>query len=74
MEAERWRKIQQVYHSAIEQEADSRAAFVATACAGDEEMRQEVESLLAHSETSDDFLEKPAMQVAAKQHARDGAK
>jgi hypothetical protein len=37
-------------------------------------MRQEVESLLAHSETSDAFLEKPAMHLAAKQHARDEAK
>jgi len=74
MEAERWLKIQQVYHSALQQEPDSRAAFVATACGGDEELRQEVESLLAHSGTSDAFLEKPAMHIAAKQHARDEAK
>jgi serine/threonine protein kinase/Flp pilus assembly protein TadD len=74
MEAERWQKIQQVYHSAIELEPDARAAFVTTACRGDQEMRQEVESLLAHSQTSDAFLEKPAMHVAAKQHARDQAK
>ena len=74
MEAERWRKIQQVYHSALEQDADSRAAIIAEACGGDEELRQEVESLLAHSEASDAFLEMPAMHVAAKQHARDEAK
>jgi eukaryotic-like serine/threonine-protein kinase len=64
-----------VYHSALEQEADSRAAFVAMACGGDdEEVRQEVESLLAHRETSEAFLETPAMHVAAKQQARDEAK
>jgi serine/threonine protein kinase len=74
MEAERWRKVQQVYHSALEQQADSRAAFIATACGGDEEMRQEVESLLAHSDASDAFLERPAMHIAAKQQARDEAK
>ncbi len=73
MEAERWRKIQQVYHSALDQVGDSRAAFVAAECGGDEGLRQEVESLLAHSETSDAFLEMPAMHVAAKQHARDEA-
>jgi hypothetical protein len=61
MEAERWQKIQQLYHSALEQEADSRETFIATACGDDEELRQEVESLLAQSETSAAFLEKPAM-------------
>jgi serine/threonine protein kinase/Flp pilus assembly protein TadD len=74
MEAERWGKIQRVYHSALEQEADSRATFIAAACEGDEELRQEVESLLAQSETSDAFLEKPAMHIAARQQARDDAK
>jgi eukaryotic-like serine/threonine-protein kinase len=74
MEADRWRKIQQVYHTAREQEADSRAIFIATACGGDEELRQEVESLLAQSETCDAFLEKPAMHIAATQQARDQAK
>ncbi len=74
MEAERWRKVQQVYHTAREKGADSRAIFIATACGGDEELRQEVESLLAQSETCDAFLEKPAMHIAATQQARDQAK
>jgi len=74
MEAERWRKIQQVYHSALDQQADSRAAFIATACGGDDGLRREVESLLAHSETSEAFLEMPAMHLAAKQHAKDETK
>src|ERR1035441_3325118 len=74
MEAERWRQIQQVYHSALDQEADSRPAFIAKAGGGGGGLRQAVESLLAHSETTDAFLEMPAMHVAAKQHARDEAK
>ena len=74
MEPERWRKVQQVYHTAREQQADSRATFIATACGDDEELRQEVESLLAQSETCGAFLEKPAMHIAARQQARDEAK
>src|SRR5580698_3708367 len=74
MEPERWRKVQQVYHTAREQQADSRATFIATACGGDEELRQEVESLLAQSETCGAFLERPAMHLAARQQARDEAK
>ena len=50
MEPERWRKIEFVYHSALEREVSGRAAFVAHACGGDEALRGEVESLLAQSE------------------------
>jgi tetratricopeptide (TPR) repeat protein len=71
MPSERWIQVERLYHLALEQEADSRAGFIATACGGDEELRQEVESLLAHGDTSDAFLETPAVQVAAKQSARD---
>ena len=73
MPSERWLQVERLYHLALEQEADSRAAFISTACAGDEGLRQEVESLLAQGDTSDAFLETPAMHVAAQQSARDEA-
>jgi len=71
MPSERWLQIERLYHLALEQQADSRAAFVVTACGGDEGLRQEVESLLAHGDDSDAFLEMPAVQVAAKARAQD---
>ena len=37
MDAERWRKIEQLYHAALECEARDRPAFLEKACAGDEE-------------------------------------
>ena len=66
MEPERWRKIEQLYHSALEREVNGRAAFIEQACGEDESLRAEVESLLAQSEGTDDFLEAPAVDVAAR--------
>jgi Tol biopolymer transport system component len=72
MTSERLRQIEQLYHRALEQETDSRAAFVAEACGDDEELRQEVESLLAESR-DDAFLETPIVQAAAKARAHNEA-
>ena len=62
---ERWRKIERLYHSALEQEQSQRADFIKQACAGDESLQHEVESLLA-AEIEESFLEAPALEVAAK--------
>jgi len=43
-----------------------RAAFVEQACDGDESLRQEVESLLAQARDTENFLEAPALDVAAR--------
>jgi serine/threonine-protein kinase len=61
----RWRKIEQLYHSALEQAESLRAAFVEQACGGDEPLRREVESLLAQAQGTESFLEAPALEVAA---------
>ena len=37
MTPERYQKIGELYHAALEQHAERRAAFVREACAGDEE-------------------------------------
>lgn len=44
---ERWRRIESLLDAALEREASERAAFLKKACAGDEELYAEVESLLA---------------------------
>jgi hypothetical protein len=66
VESERWQKVDRLYHSALAVEQSQRASFLEQACAGDQSLKQEVESLLAESEGGDSFLEAPAMQVAAK--------
>ena len=71
MEADRWQKIERLYHSALELEEGQRAAFLDRACGGDELLRREVASLVAQSAGADDFLEAPAMEVAARVLAAD---
>ena len=39
-------QVAQIYLAAVERDAAGRAAFVCEACAGDEGLRREVESLL----------------------------
>jgi len=48
---EQWEKIKEIVGVALERNASQRTAFVEEACAGDEKLRAEVESLLsAHAE------------------------
>jgi hypothetical protein len=49
MKPERWKQIDQLLDSALRQEVCQRAAFLEKACAGDEELRREVESQLTRS-------------------------
>ncbi len=46
MSTARWEQIKQVFNAAMEKPAAERAAFVDTACAGDAELRSEVDSLM----------------------------
>src|SRR6516162_5219866 len=66
MTSERWQRIEELYHSAREREGNQRAAFLKEACAGDDALRREVESLLAQDKGVEKFLESPALEVAAK--------
>ena len=68
---ERWRQIERIYHAALEREKSARPAFLAQACAKDEDLRREVESLLAHDEPAEDFLKTPAIEQAAEALAKE---
>jgi serine/threonine protein kinase len=46
--------------------ASDRAAFLREACAGEEALRQEVESLLRYAHAGDQFLERPALEEVAR--------
>ena len=56
MTAERWRHIELVYHAALEREPRARASYIAEACGTDEDLRKEVESLLAKDASSPDLI------------------
>ena len=49
MTQERLRQIEDLYHRALEREETTREAFIREACAGDQDLRREVEQLLAAS-------------------------
>jgi serine/threonine protein kinase len=69
----RWKQIESVYQSALGRDEGQRAAFLNQVCGGDEELRREVESLLAHDPSAQGFMAKSALQVAAKRLATDQA-
>ena len=73
MTPKRWEQVSQVYQAALKREADQRAAFLDKACAGDEGLRREVESLLADEEQARSFIESPALAMAAQEQAQDHA-
>ena len=66
MEADRWERIEQLCQAALERDEGQQAAFLEAACGADHDLRREVESLLAHRRRAENFLEAPAMQIAAR--------
>src|ERR1022692_2058600 len=71
MDSERLCRVEQLYHEVLERKEAERSAFLASACAGDENLRREVESLLAYGSQAERFIESPAIEVMAKVAARD---
>ena len=69
MKPERWQQVDELLEAALEREARERSAFLKQACDEDEALRQEVESLLQAYERGEDFMEEPALEVAAKRLA-----
>lgn len=59
MQAERWQKISGLFQAALGRDPGQRSAFLAEACAGDEALRSEVESLISSHRKASDFIESP---------------
>src|SRR5262245_8085472 len=67
--SERWKQVESLYHAVLERETATRAAFLAEVCAGDEELRREVASLIAYDGQPASFIESPVLEVAAREWA-----
>ena len=63
MSANRWALVDQLLDSALDREPADRDAFLQSACAGDEGLRREVESLLSHHDNAGAFLQTPAVDL-----------
>lgn len=66
MKPERWQQIDALLQSALAQTPAERPGFLAQACAGDEPLRREVESLIASHEVAENFLGAHVSQIAAE--------
>jgi Tol biopolymer transport system component len=73
MQDDRWQEIDRLFDAVLEREPAQRASFIAEACGDDDELRRELESLLAALERADKFIEGPAIAVAAKAAAGESA-
>jgi TolB-like protein/Tfp pilus assembly protein PilF len=73
MTPERYRKIGGLFHATLELEADEHDAFLERECAGDAELRREVESLIRSHKESGGVIDEPALSVAAGLLAEDEA-
>jgi eukaryotic-like serine/threonine-protein kinase len=71
MKPERWRRIEQLYHSALKVAPDQRSTFLKAECGEDDALRKEVESLLSYEKSAAEFIESPAFDVAARLMAED---
>jgi len=65
MDLERWRQIDALLLSVLEREAGDRVAFLEQACAGDESLKTELESLLSSGAEALGLFETPAFESAA---------
>jgi non-specific serine/threonine protein kinase/serine/threonine-protein kinase len=64
MTPERWQQVKDLFGSALGETPAQRAAFLASACGGDDDLRTQVESMIAAHEQDGDFIEAPAFERA----------
>jgi len=64
MTSERWQKIEELFHAALQREPYEHTSFLDEACDGDLELRQQVEALLGSLAEAGDFIEEPPLAGA----------
>lgn len=64
MSPERWREVEEIYHTALARPPDERAGFLQEACRDDQELRNEVESLLGwETPSSAGLIDRPIWEA-----------
>ncbi|HEY3883948.1 MAG TPA: serine/threonine-protein kinase, partial [Vicinamibacterales bacterium] len=61
--ADRWKRIKTLVNAVTRVSLEARETWLLDACAGDPDLKADVESLLAASESADGFLETPALHA-----------
>ena len=71
MSPERWQQIHSLFDKARSYASGEVAGFLESACNGDEELRREVEWMLAHQQAAKGFIQAPAIELVALSVAGD---
>ena len=66
MDQELWKKIEEIYHAALERPLSERDDFLNRACRGDQTLHREVVSLISAGGQGENVMESPAMEVEAR--------
>src|SRR6185503_9385408 len=65
MTPDRWQRIKSVLESALKLQPRERSSFLDAECEGDDDLRVEVESLIASHDQASHFIEAPAFELMA---------
>jgi eukaryotic-like serine/threonine-protein kinase len=65
MDAERWKRVDDLLQSALQKPAEQQETFLRQACADDSALLQEVRSLLTSHRKAGSFLQNPAVHLSA---------
>ena len=65
MSPDQWQKLKVLFAQAVQLSPAQRATFLSEQCAGDSELREELESLLSHHSQASSFIEQPAVDKVA---------
>jgi serine/threonine protein kinase/Flp pilus assembly protein TadD len=60
------RQVENLFHAALELSSTDRSVYLSSACNGDKDLREEVESLIAAYEEGNGFFENPAFDLGMK--------
>lgn len=66
MSPESWKKVDELFHAALERKGAGREAFLRESCGDDEKLFEEVFSLLVSFEDDENFMRQSAFEVGAK--------
>jgi len=69
MKPDRWHKIEQIFHAALQRKPEDRANFLNQSCAGDIALYDDVKALLTSYQNDDSFFEDSASALAAEMFA-----
>ena len=72
MDSERWGRLDKLLHDALDRAPEERDAFLRQTCAGDDALARDARSLLSLEQQAVTFLERPAIELAARVGGGDG--